>query len=76
MAFFNAEIDNKPIALERTSLETLKQIPPGLLAHNSLRGENLMIPDWNPDLNDPEHNVTPLLQLIDFGQAEEISPDE
>ncbi|ETS78262.1 hypothetical protein PFICI_10324 [Pestalotiopsis fici W106-1] len=46
---------------------------PGTLAHNSIKGPNMLLDVLHP--TDGEHEITPLLKLIDFGRTAYKPPD-
>lgn len=57
-----------------TMIENLANTSPGPLAHMDMTTGNIAIGDLVPALQSPEHVISPILKLIDFGEAEEI-PD-
>lgn len=67
MAHHNlAEADVSTIALESLLYQMLGPL-------TDMRGENIVIRDILPALQIPEHVITPILKLIDFGDALEIT---
>ncbi|KAI1086535.1 hypothetical protein F5B19DRAFT_498251 [Rostrohypoxylon terebratum] len=66
---------NKNIDLKTTNFDALKSIEPGPLAHQDLGSHNVVLGDMSAD-NTPEHNVTPMLKIIDFGEADTIDSNE
>ncbi|RYP14692.1 hypothetical protein DL765_006219 [Monosporascus sp. GIB2] len=71
MAYYDRGVD-----LSATVLGALPSMAPGPLAHLDMKGENIVIGDLLPELQNPEHVISPILQLIDFGSAEDVVDPE
>ncbi|RYP37440.1 hypothetical protein DL767_002913 [Monosporascus sp. MG133] len=71
MAYYDRGVD-----LSATTLGNLPSMAPGPLAHLDMKGENIVIGDLLPELQRPEHVVSPILKLIDFGGAEDVVDPE
>ncbi|KAI1406788.1 hypothetical protein F5Y13DRAFT_183911 [Hypoxylon sp. FL1857] len=76
MAYYDATRNDLPVDLYTAPLESLQSIPPGSLAHRDMGLSNTVIGAAVPWLQHPEHNISPILKLIDFGQAGEVDPAE
>ncbi|KAF7535112.1 hypothetical protein G7054_g5637 [Neopestalotiopsis clavispora] len=64
-----------PDALEPGTREKIPSTgTPGTLVHNSLKGPNMLLDLLHP--TDSEHEVTPLIKLIDFGRTGYKPPDD
>ncbi|KAI1451229.1 hypothetical protein F4805DRAFT_474659 [Annulohypoxylon moriforme] len=74
MAYYNASINGQRVDFKTASIEDLSGIEPGGLAHQDLGSHNVVIGAMTPDAN-VEHNITPILKLIDFGEAGQIDPE-
>ncbi|RYP73351.1 hypothetical protein DL770_007801 [Monosporascus sp. CRB-9-2] len=47
---------------------TMRQLPTSTgITHNDIHGDNFM---FGPYLDNPEHDISPILKLLDFGQSE------
>ncbi|KAI1206532.1 uncharacterized protein F4807DRAFT_463477 [Annulohypoxylon truncatum] len=68
MAYYNASLDGRPVDPKTASLATLNRIQPGDLAHMDLGQQNVVLGATALDAS-TEHNVTPILKVIDFGEA-------
>ncbi|RYP61308.1 hypothetical protein DL770_009817 [Monosporascus sp. CRB-9-2] len=71
MAYYDRGAD-----LSATTLGNLPSMAPGPLAHLDMKGENIVIGDLLPELQHPEHVISPILKLIDFGGAEDVVDPE
>ncbi|RYO83326.1 hypothetical protein DL766_000065 [Monosporascus sp. MC13-8B] len=71
MAYYDRGVD-----LSATALGPLPSMAPGPLAHLDMKGENIVIGDLLPELQNPEHVMSPILKLIDFGSAEDVVDPE
>ncbi|RYP75252.1 hypothetical protein DL769_003863 [Monosporascus sp. CRB-8-3] len=71
MAYYDRGVD-----LSATSLGTLPSMAPGPFAHLDMKGENIVIGDLLPELQNPEHVISPILKLIDFGGSEDVVDPE
>ncbi|XDG02704.1 hypothetical protein ABKA04_002319 [Annulohypoxylon sp. FPYF3050] len=73
MAYYNAQLDGRPVDLNTVNLNALSSIKPGDLAHGDLGSHNIVLGPTEIDRT-PEHYLTPILKLIDFGEAYLIDP--
>ncbi|KAI1104412.1 hypothetical protein F4804DRAFT_307215 [Jackrogersella minutella] len=73
MAYYDAKLNGQPVDLKTASFETLDLIEPGPLAHQDLGTHNILVGATALD-ESLEHNATPILKIIDFGEAGEIDP--
>lgn len=76
MAYYNAEQDGNQVNVTTATLESLDNIAPGPLSHQDIQGGNIVVGAIMPDFQAPEHYLTPILKLIDFGEANEIDPNK
>ncbi|KAI1385964.1 uncharacterized protein F4822DRAFT_432823 [Hypoxylon trugodes] len=75
MAYYNATWpDGRKVNLETDDYEQLRNIPPGPLVHSDIGSNNIMIGTLAPNLQNPEHTLSPVLKLIDFALAQNL-PD-
>ncbi|KAI1134271.1 hypothetical protein F5Y05DRAFT_406591 [Hypoxylon sp. FL0543] len=62
-------LDGRKVDLTMLPLEILKSIPPGPMIHGDLHWGNMVIGAIMPDIQHPEHAVSPNIKLIDLGTA-------
>lgn len=74
MAYYNAQLDGRPVDLNTVNFNALSSIEPGDLAHRDLGSHNIVLGPTEIDQT-PEHYLTPILKIIDFGEAYLIDPE-
>ncbi|KAI0834045.1 hypothetical protein F5Y06DRAFT_307220 [Hypoxylon sp. FL0890] len=68
--------DGRKVDLTRIPLESLQSIPPGPLVHGDMYPTNMVVGALMPQIQPPEHTISPNLKLIDFGAAENYNRTE
>ncbi|KAK8061079.1 hypothetical protein PG997_015300 [Apiospora hydei] len=58
----------QPIGPPDGAFEIIRQTPPLKITHGDLHSENVMIGPFEPDSEYPEHDITPVLKMIDLGK--------
>ncbi|KAK7936722.1 kinase-like domain-containing protein [Apiospora aurea] len=58
----------QPIGPPDGAFEITRQTPPLKITHGDLHSENVMIGPFEPDSEYPEHDITPVLKMIDLGK--------
>ncbi|KAI0880146.1 uncharacterized protein GGS22DRAFT_198238 [Annulohypoxylon maeteangense] len=74
MAYYNATVNGQSVDPKTASIDELSLIEPGDLAHQDLGSHNIVVGAMAPDAS-VEHNATPILKLIDFGEAGVVDPN-
>ncbi|KAI8958174.1 hypothetical protein F5Y11DRAFT_362969 [Daldinia sp. FL1419] len=74
MAYWDSQRQGR-INLKTASLESLRTLPAGFLAHKDLSKSNIAVGGFETDFKHPEHAITPILKLLDFGTAAEMDPN-
>lgn len=75
MAYCGAQQDGR-VNLATATLESLREFPIGFLAHKDLSRSNIAVGGLLPELQHPEHDMNPILKLLDFGTAAVMDPSE
>ncbi|ORY70313.1 uncharacterized protein BCR38DRAFT_481450 [Pseudomassariella vexata] len=72
MAYYDSKDGDVRVDPTTVPLEHLGGRPPGNLAHMDIKGSNIVAGALIPGFQTREHDITPILKLIDFGEAQEI----
>ncbi|KAI2777578.1 hypothetical protein F4815DRAFT_502238 [Daldinia loculata] len=75
MAYCGAQQDGR-VNLSTAPLESLREFPIGFLAHKDLSRNNIAVGGLLPELQHPEHDMNPILKLLDFGTAAVMDPSD
>ncbi|KAK8022103.1 hypothetical protein PG993_012870 [Apiospora rasikravindrae] len=59
---------DQPIGPPDGAFEIVRQTLPLKITHGDLHSENVMIGPFEPDSEYPEHDITPVLKMIDLGK--------
>ncbi|KAI1479381.1 hypothetical protein F4774DRAFT_123395 [Daldinia eschscholtzii] len=73
MAYWDAQQAGR-VNIETDALESLRRFPLGFLGHKDLSRNNIAVGDLLPEVQHPEHDITPILKLLDFGTADVMDP--
>ncbi|KAI1339616.1 hypothetical protein F5Y15DRAFT_423851 [Xylariaceae sp. FL0016] len=72
LAFHEDTEKGRPDDLTSTNLNALRTKTPGLLSHLDLHTSNIVVGSFVPNFQAPEHIITPIFKMIDFGEAKEV----
>ncbi|KAI0846489.1 hypothetical protein F5Y00DRAFT_271948 [Daldinia vernicosa] len=75
MAYCDAHQDGR-VDLNTATLESLRELPIGFLAHKDLSRSNIAVGGLLSALQHPEHDMNPILKLLDFGTAAVMDPSD
>ncbi|KAI0131545.1 hypothetical protein F4814DRAFT_457379 [Daldinia grandis] len=75
MAYCDAQQDGR-VNMATATLESLRELPIGFLAHKDLSKNNIAVGGVFPELQHPEHDTNLILKLLDFGTAALMDPSD